>query len=257
MLKTLIGTTKTVRYTLESWLFQLSKQSQHLETLRDRYKGKPMLIVGNGPSLNKTPLERFKNVASIGMNKIDLLFGRTSWRPDMMLCNNNMVVIQHRDQFALSTIPIYLAWKSRWFIRRNSQSIHYFNALQTEAFQTDIPHRVGSGATVTYTALQFAYFMGADPVIIVGVDHNFDRSGDVNAYERSKGDDVNHFDPNYFGGGTLWGLPNLDASERVYAMSRQMFEADGRKIYDATIDGKLQIFEKISIEHAIKLTRSK
>ncbi|MFK7840888.1 MAG: hypothetical protein AB8B54_01370, partial [Sphingorhabdus sp.] len=112
---------------------------------------------------------------------------------------------------------------------------------------------MGSGATVTYAALQLAYHMGANPVIIVGVDHSFDKSGSANIYEKRSGADNNHFDPNYFKDGSYWGVPNLDASEEVFLKSRIAFEQDGRKIYDATVDGKLQIFEKIAIDDAVAL----
>ena len=49
------------------------------------------------------------------------------------------------------------------------------------------------GSTVTYTALQLAYFMGCDPVILIGVDHNFTTPGQPNVTVVSSGDDPNHF----------------------------------------------------------------
>lgn len=253
LIKALIGLTKPIRYPLESLLYRFSHQGGYLRDLKDRYKGQPMLVVGNGPSINETPLESFAHIPSIGMNKIDLLFTRSQWRPSMILCVNNVVVQQHRASFLASEIPIYLAWKARWFLKGKSKNVHYFNLFDSEEFSTDLPSGVGSGATVTYPALQFAYYMGADPVIIVGVDHNFDRSGASNSYEKRVGEDVNHFDPNYFAHGSTWGIPNLDASEEVFLRSRRAFEADGRKIYDATIGGKLQIFEKIDIDDALVL----
>ena len=163
------------------------------------------------------------------------------------------MVKQHSDGFSASTIPVYLAWKSRWFLRKRSNSIHFFNLRNDEQFSSDVSLGMGSGATVTYAALQLAYHMGANPVIIVGVDHNFDKSGAANVYEKRSGADTNHFDPNYFKDGSYWGVPNLDASEEVFLKSRIAFEQDGRKIYDATIGGKLQTFEKIGIEEAVKL----
>ncbi|MBO6944608.1 6-hydroxymethylpterin diphosphokinase MptE-like protein [Altererythrobacter sp.] len=253
MLKALIGLTKPIRYPLESLLFRLSGRADHLRDLKRKFAGKPMLVVGNGPSLNRTPLEKFSHIPSIGMNKIDMLFDRSNWRPSMILCVNTVVVQQHREHFLASDIPIYLGWKNRWVMRKKAPNLHYFNLSLSEDFSTDIASRVASGATVTYSALQFAYYLGADPVIIVGVDHNFDRSGGANTYETRSGADVNHFDPNYFADGVMWGLPNMDASEEVFLRSRLAFEADGRKIYDATIDGKLQIFEKIDIEEAIAM----
>jgi hypothetical protein len=60
----------------------------------------------------------------------------------------------------------------------------------------------------------------------------------------SQGDDPNHFNASYFGKGFRWQLPDLETSERGYRMARQAYEADGRQVLDATVGGKLTIFEK-------------
>lgn len=253
MLRHFLRWTKPVRYALDNALYRRSGEGRKLEALRDIYKGKPLLIVGNGPSLNSTPLDSFADIPSIGMNKIDLIFPRVAWRPSHIICANTLVVRQHSECFSASSIPVYLSWKSRWFVRRRSPAITFFNISNNEAFSSEVPHSVGTGDTVTYQALQFAYFMGADPVIIVGVDHNFDRSGASFTYEKREGADVNHFDPNYFSSGTYWGLPNMDGSERAFFKCREAFEASGRRIVDATVGGRLQIFEKISIDQALAL----
>ncbi len=64
----------------------------------------------------------------------------------------------------------------------------------------------------------------------------------------SEGDDPNHFHPGYFGKGFRWQLPDLDTSEVAYAMARQAYEKDGRRIVDATIGGKLTIFPKVNYD---------
>lgn len=256
MIKHIIGLTKPIRYRLEDFLFQRFGDKRHLESLRGKFSGKPILIVGNGPSLNKTPLDSFGTIPSIGMNKIDMLFPRVNWRPSMIMCTNNLVVRQHSNQFAALDVPVYLAWKSRWFLKKKSANIHFFNIKEKEEFCVDAVAGVGAGATVTYAALQFAYHMGCNPVILVGVDHNFDKTGGSNIYEKRETEDINHFDPNYFGKGSYWGLPNLDASEEAFARSREAFEADDRKIYDATIDGKLAIFDKIDIDQALSIVNN-
>lgn len=38
----------------------------------------------------------------------------------------------------------------------------------------------------------------------------------------------------------------LQASERAYSLARQRFELGGRRVLDATVGGKLQVFEKVS-----------
>jgi hypothetical protein len=250
MLRELVLATQPIRYVFDRLTFQQFGDRAALEKWRNRYAGKTMLVVGNGPSLNQTPLDDFAGVPAIGMNKIDILFPRVKWRPSLIVCVNNLVVQQHSAQFAHHELPVFLSWKARWFMPRKAPSVSYFLSLSDPDFQKDIVDGVGTIATVTYTALQFAYFMGARTVILFGVDHSFKAAGKSYEIVKRKGDDVDHFDPNYFKAGSYWGIPNLEESEQGYLAARDAFEADGRKIYDATIGGKLQIFEKISLERA-------
>ena len=246
--------TKPLRYWLDGLTYRNTKSTDELRQLAGSLKGKPLLIVGNGPSLNKTPLDKFDGVYSIGMNKIDMIFSKTSWRPDIIVTTNNLVVHQHCRKMAENQIPCYLSWKSRWFVPRKIRShFGFFLDNIKSDFQPDISNGLGASDTVTYVALQFAYYMEADPVIIVGVDHSFISSGDSNDYKKRKGDDVNHFDPNYFASGQYWGVPNLEQSEVGYSKAKMAFDAVGRTVLDATVGGKLKIFNKMPIEGALKL----
>jgi hypothetical protein len=250
----IIAATRPARYVLGSLLFKTFANTELLVAQRDRFRGEPMLVVGNGPSLNHTPLDDFLSVPAIGMNKIDLIYPRTRWRPSLVVCLNNVVAQQHQDYFAASDIPVFVAWNARWFIRsENRDKLAYFNTTLSNRFSIDALRGFGSSATVTYIALQMAYWMGANPVILFGVDHSFRYSGPESTYQKREGPDVNHFDPNYFKPGAFWGTPDLDQSEIDYGLARDAFEADGRKIYDATVGGKLEVFEKISVERALKL----
>ena len=87
--------------------------------------------------------------------------------------------------------------------------------------------------------MQLAYHLGFTDVILVGVDHSFATQGPANKLVTSQGPDPNHFDPSYFGAGIRWQLPDLEVSEASYRLARQHFEADGRRIRDATVGGKL------------------
>ena len=245
-----------LRYYLDSLLYNIrySAGNRQLEILKNICPGKPILVIGNGPSLNKTPLKEFAKITAIGMNKINLLFDNTSWRPNFIVCTNNLVIRQNRTFFRKSDIPVFLSWKGRWFLGTGkSREVGYFLSLNSSDFSRDLSVGVGSAGTVTYTALQFAYYMGADPVILFGVDHSFNFEGKANEIVKMKGIDPNHFDPNYFANNDRWGLPNFERIELAYRNAKAAFEGDNRKIYDATIGGKLQIFEKISVERAKQL----
>ena len=49
--------------------------------LKDIGIGKRIFLVGNGPSLNNMNLDLLENEYSIGMNRIELLYPTTKWRP--------------------------------------------------------------------------------------------------------------------------------------------------------------------------------
>lgn len=255
--KMILQATAPIRYGFYNFSYRLSRESERVAGFHMRHRGKPMLVCGNGPSLNKTPLDKFVDIPSIGMNKIDLIFGRTVWRPSYIVCVNDLVFLQHKNRFLLNKIPTFLGWKTILYTALNKPDHFYFlNISLSEKFSEDITQFTGSCGTVTYTALQLAYFMGANPVILVGVDHSFASAGEPLSIVRRKGPDTDHFDPDYFSHGQYWGLPDLELNERGYRRAKEAFEAAGRRIYDATVGGKLNVFPKISINEALKIVGS-
>jgi hypothetical protein len=143
-------------------------------------------------------------------------------------------------------MPRFLTWRARNRMGRNLPVI-YMDTDYTgpETFSVDVRGRVFEGSTVTYVALQLAFFMGFAEVILVGVDHSFSTHGPPNITVVSDADDRDHFSPEYFGRGFRWQLPDLAASERAFHLARAAYERSGRKILDATVDGKLSVFPKV------------
>ncbi|MGH8575562.1 MAG: 6-hydroxymethylpterin diphosphokinase MptE-like protein [Gammaproteobacteria bacterium] len=247
---------RPARYWLDGWLYRRTHHAQALSRLKHCHEGRPLLVVGNGPSLNHTPLDELAGIPAIGVNKIDLLFPRVRWRPTMVLCMNRHVLSQHAPRFSRLGIPLYLSWQSRWFMRKSElREAGFFLNLCSGEFSTDITRGVGISGTVTYAALQFAYYVGADPVILVGVDHHFTAKGRPHALVRNDGADRDHFDPGYFDRDSRWNLPDLQASEHGYAKARDAFARNGRAVLDATVGGKLAVFDKISIADAIGIAQ--
>ena len=244
-------TIRKIRFPIFKIIYRFVNKDKLIQ-YKGKFKDKTILIVGNGPSLNITPLEEF-NIPSIGMNKINLLFDKTNWRPNFIICTNGLVINQNKKFFKQTKIPVILDFKA-FFQRVRATNISYFLSSMKIDFSDNFIKSIGVGGSVTYSALQFAYYLGVKKIILVGVDHSF--AGKVNkaAIERFQGDDVNHFHPDYFKG-QLWGIPNLEKSEVGYNKALDFFRKNEIEIYDATINGKLNIFPKIDIETAIKLSR--
>ena len=49
--------------------------------LKNKYKNKRVFLIGNGPSLKKTPLHFLKNEYTIVFNRFNLFFERINWIP--------------------------------------------------------------------------------------------------------------------------------------------------------------------------------
>jgi Protein of unknown function DUF115 len=212
---------------------------------RDHHKGQRCFIIGNGPSLRQTDLSQLKGEVTFGLNRIYLLFPELGFKTTYLVSVNDLVLGQCAEEIKALEVPKFITWRARQWLRNDPQTI-FLDTDYTglENFTGDASGRMFEGFTVTYVALQLAFYMGFQEVILVGVDHNFVTQGPANAAVVSSGDDLNHFSPNYFGKGFKWQLPDLEGSERAYRLAKAAYEAAGRRVWDATVGGRLSIFPK-------------
>lgn len=208
------------------------------------------MIIGNGPSLRKTDLSLLRDEITFGLNRIYLMFDELGFETSFVVAVNRFVVEQYADDFKKLDNPFFTAHKNRPLLGRCT-NVGYLDDVIGPWFSRDASRGVWEGHTVTYVAMQLAYFMGFSKVILVGVDHRFAASGTPNQLVESAGPDASHFDPNYFAKGSKWQLPDLENSEVAYRLARTAFEEDGRTIVDATVDGALTVFPKISLGEAL------
>jgi len=231
--------------------FRTIGNRRKLERFKNIRYGERCFILANGPSLTKIDLDKLSNEYSFGLNRLYLLFDKFEYRPTYYVCINELVLDQFSSEIDLLNFPKFLNWNRRKLFNQNNENTVFiktgFNI--SDLFSTNLRHPLSGGGTVTYIALQLAYYMGFNKVILVGLDHNFGDKGIPNKTEvRSQEEDTNHFAPNYFPKGVKWQLPDLLRSEIAYKLAREAFEKDGRQILDATIGGKCEVFEKIDFE---------
>ena len=231
----------------DAYLHRWRRESIHrLKAFKEIHKGKRAFIIGNGPSLKQTDLTKLRNEFTFGMNRIYLLFPELGFTTTYFVSINDLVIEQCADEIAALLIPKFIAWHShRYFQRFPDELMFLYTTYTGPKFVYDMTRRVWEGATVTNVALQLAFYMGFQQVILIGVDHNFTSKGDANKTVVSTGDDPNHFSTNYFGKGFRWQLPDLDTSEIGYQKARDAYCKAGREVLDATVGGKLTIFPKV------------
>ncbi|MDO6746290.1 6-hydroxymethylpterin diphosphokinase MptE-like protein [Gilvimarinus sp. 1_MG-2023] len=217
-----------------------------LGLLQNRHAGQRCVLVANGPSLNHMDLSFLKRETTIGMNKIYLGLRKFRFYPRYYVSVNHKVIGQSVSDIKALNCTKFLGSAGANGLLNEDALTYLVNTQAPGArFCKDLAlEGMHEGWTVTYAALQVAYYLGFTTVIIIGMDHRFQYTGNPNESKIMEGPDSNHFCSDYFGHGQNWDNPDLENSEASYRIAREVYEADGRQVIDATIGGACNIFEK-------------
>jgi hypothetical protein len=238
------------------WKFHGDRLAQ----FQSKHEGERCFIIGNGPSLKDMDLRPLRTETTFGLNRIYLLFDKIGFPTTYHVSINRLVIEQCANEIQQLPTTKFVKWESKaggrhWTSQDwldHSPDLFFINAGTDVNFShSPIETKMWEGGTVTYVAMQLAYFMGFSEVVLIGVDHRFVSQGPNNQEIVSEGDDLNHFDPNYFGKGFRWQLPDLETSELAYEIAKWRFEGSGRRIVDATVNGALQVFNKVDYEEVL------
>ncbi len=230
----------------EAW-----RSREKLRDWKNRYAGEKAVIVCNGPSLLKSDLSLLRGVFTFGLNKINLLFDKSEFRPSFIVSVNPFVIEQNRDFYNTTDIPLFLDRAGLNYVK-SSDNVIFLHSTQMPQFARDCSISVHQGYTVTYVAMQLAYHMGFEKVALIGADHNYAIKGPGGKSVVSGERDDNHFDKNYFAGGVKWQLPDLVGSERSYLFAKEAYSEDNREIVNATEGGQLDIFQRVPLDEFLQ-----
>lgn len=233
-----------------SWKFSSSAKvnKEMIQEYKGIHAGERCFIVANGPSLKKTDLELLSDEITIGMNRIYLNFDSSNFRPTYYISVNELVLSQFSNDISQLGMPKFINYYQRRLFGEPSPDLIYLKSkiVLKDFFQEDLTQPVVFGATVTFAALQLAFYMGFEKVLLIGLDHNYKEKGVPNETEKREYEqDDSHFHPQYFPKGVKWQLPDLMRSEIEFELARKAYEEAGREIIDATIGGKCNIFRKV------------
>ena len=206
--------------------------------LQNHHQGEIALVIGNGPSLNEIPVGFLEKYPSFGTNRIYLLDGFT---PTYYVAVNPLVIEQFNyDIDQMDCVKFTTAFYTQHLL---TDALPLYSTV-IRSFGRNPEKYIYEGYTVTYVCLQLAFYMGFTTVLLVGVDHSYQFEGYPNQMMIAKGDDVNHFHPDYFSNGRKWHNPDLVQSARAYRRAKTVFDADGRSIVNLTLGSALDVFEK-------------
>jgi len=256
-----------------------------LSAFRGKHAGERCVIMGNGPSLNQTDLSLLKNETVFGCNGVFLLFDRIDWRPAYYACVDSRVLPDWSEEIGAMLkaqpemtgfFPVRLSdhaggeapRPTRSLINDQANVLFFNERIPTMAnppwsmFSPDPGAYLIQPHTVTITMLQLAAYMGFSEIFLVGCDNAYKLTETVEhdggeatrarvGLTSTRDDDPNHFDPRYFGSGRRWHVPNLRAMVAQYEQARVALEAQGVRVFNATVGGELEVFERITLKDAL------
>lgn len=235
---------------------------EELAQFHNRFKGQRCFIIGNGPSLNNHDLSLLKDEYAFGVNSFYYKTRESGYRPTFYVVEDSSVMKENIEEIRAYEAPFKFFPTIYRNLHRKDPNTFFFEMNRgfyektspnyaVPRFSTDATDVLYCGQSVTYINLQLAFFMGFTEVYLIGMDFDYvipdshKRTGDVLL---SDTDDPNHFHKDYFGKGKTWKDPKLDRVLMNYRMADLAYSAVGRKIFNATKGGKLEVFERVDYD---------
>ena len=219
-----------------------SRGYRKLKKYKNKYEGERCFIVGTGPSLTMDDLELIKGEYSFSVNSIVLSFDETTWRPDFYAIQDSFGYEKLKDAIHKVQMPIVFNGVSNITMTPKMNIPHIpfpLNLLDhgkmipdhITKFSDDAFKVVYAGHSITYSAMELAVYMGFKTIILLGVDCDYSKAvNHVKAY--SVQNDMNA----------------AYLMRESYKIAKEYADRHGIRIYNATRNAKLDVFEKIPLE---------
>ena len=234
--------------------FKRTAWGKNLRKLKGKYAGKRCFIVGNGPSLRVDDLEMLKDEYTFAFNRIYVIFDQTNWRPTFYCTQDSKIAKAFAGEIRenIKTPYLFAPVNLKWYEDVELDSDYFFSpelgGEEVPVFSEDIPHKIGVGNTVAYTAIQLAVYMGFTEIYLIGTDHSFqtyqDKDGNIITDPNAK----DYFSDKYNTDKDQLFIPKLDLSTLAYMAAQDYAGNHPVKIYNATRGGKLEVFPRVDFD---------
>jgi len=256
-----------------------ARTASTMNGFRDRHRNERCFILGNGPSLNQTDLSLLKDETVFASNGVDLLFDRIDWRPTYYACVDSRVLPDRADAVKAMLqanpdmtgfFPNRLTDHGGKDAPRDTRGL--IGVLPNAVFFSERPNDPTRGVegmfafdlndglvqpyTVTITLMQLAAWMGFAEIVLIGCDTDYvvpvsvrqdgpSVEGGKLLLTSTADDDPNHFDPRYFGKDRQWHQPQVGKMIQHYQYAAQALASKGVRVVNATVGGKLEVFDRV------------
>eukprot|EP01116_Phalansterium_solitarium_P005760 TRINITY_DN1774_c0_g3_i1.p1 TRINITY_DN1774_c0_g3~~TRINITY_DN1774_c0_g3_i1.p1 ORF type:complete len:322 (-),score=107.79 TRINITY_DN1774_c0_g3_i1:196-1161(-) len=220
--------------------------------------------MGNAQTINLLPLHLLQNEDTLVFNRWYWVEVRVTWHPsfytviDSRVAKDTAAEIDAYVPTIREAAFIPVAYK---FVSVHDK-ICSFQLLRM-GFHT--PPSVGGGGTVAHAALQILHYMGFKWIYIIGVDLTYSMpnstvqdSKDGTDWTSKANDDINHFDPRYFGTNYQYHYPEVEETMKPSLRAANRYiRSKGGLVYDAGLGNVLKTLgiPKVQMSSLFTLSR--
>lgn len=236
---------------------RIQASAEYFEKIRGLHAGKRGFVIGNGPSLLMSDLDRLKGEVCIASNKIHLAFSETVWRPSFYTVVDDIVwkelARSMHEHTAQVILPAYLQEPPDLKV-----NVHTFRSLPNPSdlevwsslpFSADARIGLHGGYTVTYVNIQLAVHLGLREIYLIGCDHFYQGALGVEGKEAvDPGTVQNHFVPGYSKPGEPMNPALISRMTVSYRCAQQYAQQHGLRIFNATRGGHLEVFPRVELD---------
>ena len=216
-----------------------------------KHYGNDVFIIGNGPSLNKTPLNLIPNrdnycfLASNGF----FLYSQTHGINADLLAVEDPFPAEDMKNDIRNYPSLVISPFDLIHILGTASDICYINFRRRSAllgllgtrFSYKFPYTTFWGGTVTFLLLQIAYALKPRNIYLVGCDLNYQiREGEKlsqNVYTTTQ-DDINHFSPIYFKN-KRWHDPKIPQMHKAFECAYRHLSDQGISVTNLSPGSKI------------------
>lgn len=230
-----------------------------LKTYRNKHKNQIGVVFGTGDSLNRTDFTDITKTVTFGVNHLYKGFDRFGFKTDYyVFCDCRAVKWYYQDIIALK-IPIFVAGGAVWTWHNIKHSgrfkpynppvpIYELKNSTKLLYDMEIGCR---GGNVVISAIQIAIWMGCNPICLTGCDFTYGGYPYKKPYFDNTKPEVltGHKTLKLYKQGRELNIPWLTEQ---YKRIRRYCEHRKIKIYNCTVGGELEIFERKTLQEVIK-----
>ena len=234
---------------------------QKWQKLKNINDGGTIFILGNGPSLNLTPLYLLKNQDVFCFNGFNHMLNRINWVPKYYMVTDDLVAFDLKEDIPKMVKCVDKAFfplihpsnKSFYKFIQDRENIFWLDAGYPN-FRKDLP-KCGINNTVINASIQIAIFMGYKNICFLGVDLSYEQQAIKKETSRdwvADEDDINHFDSKYFSKGKKYHDPQPEKMKERLLEAKKKF-GDEINFVNCGVGGNLYIFTRKDLQSFLKI----